>query len=78
MPDEVIDAIRVRKRDGAIDLPNEKRGRKVPRIGDAERLRPVHGTLRTLHPGVGAADRCAAVSCLTRRVRCGCGATQLS
>jgi transcription antitermination factor NusG len=32
--DEVIDALRARERDGAIDLPNEKRGRKVPGIGD--------------------------------------------
>jgi transcription antitermination factor NusG len=34
VPDEVIDALRKRERDGAIDLPNEKRGRKNPRIGD--------------------------------------------
>lgn len=30
VPDEVIDALRKRERDGAIDLPNEKRGRKNP------------------------------------------------
>jgi hypothetical protein len=31
VPDEVIDALRKRERDGAIDLPNEKRGRKKPK-----------------------------------------------
>jgi transcription antitermination factor NusG len=41
VPDEVIDALRKRERDGAIDLPNAKRGRKNPRIGD--RLRIVSG-----------------------------------
>jgi transcription antitermination factor NusG len=34
VPDEVIDALRARERDGAIHLPNEKRRRKNPRIGD--------------------------------------------
>jgi transcription antitermination factor NusG len=34
VPDEVIDALRNRERVSAIDLPNEKRGRKNPRIGD--------------------------------------------
>jgi transcription antitermination factor NusG len=34
VPNEVIDATRGRKGGGAIDLPNEKRGRRNPRIGD--------------------------------------------
>jgi transcription antitermination factor NusG len=34
VPDEVIDALRKRERDGAIDLPYEKHRRKNPRIGD--------------------------------------------
>jgi transcription antitermination factor NusG len=32
VPDEVIDATRRRERDGAIELPNAKRGRRNPRI----------------------------------------------
>ena len=48
------DALRARERDGAIDLPNEKRGRKNPRIGD--RLRVVSG------PFVGFSGLCAEVS----------------
>jgi transcription antitermination factor NusG len=38
VPDEVIDALPARERDGAIDLPNAKRGRKNPRIGDRVRI----------------------------------------
>ncbi len=30
--------LRKRERDGAIDLPNEKRGRKNPRIGDRAQI----------------------------------------
>jgi hypothetical protein len=79
VPDEVIDAIRVLERDGAIDLPNEKRGRKVPRIG--ERAQIVSG------PFTGHCASCTQMSrqqfgvllaCLRRSVWCGCGATQLS
>jgi hypothetical protein len=33
-PDKVIDALRARECDGAIDLPEEKRRRKNPGIGD--------------------------------------------
>ena len=54
VPDEVIDALRARERDGAIDLPNAKRGRKNPRIGD--RLRIVSG------PFVGHSGLCTQVS----------------
>jgi len=49
-----IDALRARERDGAIDLPNVKRGRKNPRIGD--RLRIVSG------PFVGHSGICTQVS----------------
>jgi transcription antitermination factor NusG len=54
VPDEVIDALRARERDGAIDLPNAKRGRKNPRIGD--RLRIVSG------PFAGHSGLCTQVS----------------
>jgi transcription antitermination factor NusG len=54
VPDEVIDALRARKRDGAIDLPNAKRGRKNPRIGD--RVQIVSG------PFVGHSGLCTQVS----------------
>jgi transcription antitermination factor NusG len=54
VPDEVIDALRARERDGAIDLPNEKRGRKNPRIGD--RVKIVCG------PFVGQSGLCTQVS----------------
>jgi transcription antitermination factor NusG len=54
VPDEVIDALRKRERDGAIDLPNAKRVRKNPRIGD--RLRVISG------PFVGFSGLCTQVS----------------
>jgi transcription antitermination factor NusG len=54
VPDAVIDTMRARERDGAIDLPNTKRGRKNPRIGD--RLRIVSG------PFVGHSGLCTQVS----------------
>ena len=54
VPDAVIDALRARERDGAIDLPNEKRGRRNPRIGD--RVRSVSG------PFVGHSGLCTEVS----------------
>ena len=50
----MIDALRKRERDGAIGLPNAKRGRKNPRIGD--RLRIVSG------PFVGHSGPCTQVS----------------
>jgi transcription antitermination factor NusG len=53
VPDEVIDAIRRRERDGAIDLPT-KYGRRNPRIGD--RLRIASG------PFVGQSGLCTQVS----------------
>jgi len=52
--DKVIEALRARERDGAIDLPNEKRGRKNPRVGD--RVRIVSG------PFVGHSGLCTQVS----------------
>ena len=54
VPDEVIDALRKRECDGAIDLPSTKRGRKNPEIGD--RLRIVSG------PFVGHSGLCTQVS----------------
>jgi transcription antitermination factor NusG len=54
VPDEVIDALRARERDGAIDLPNHRRGPRGPRIGD--RLRVVSG------PFVGFSGICTQVS----------------
>jgi transcription antitermination factor NusG len=52
--DEVIDLLRKRERDGAIDLPNGKHARRNPRIGD--RLRVVSG------PFVGFSGLCTQVS----------------
>jgi transcription antitermination factor NusG len=52
--DTVIDALRKRERDGAIDLPANDRRRKVPRIGD--RLRVVSG------PFVSQSGLCTQVS----------------
>jgi transcription antitermination factor NusG len=54
VPDEVIDALRARERDGAIDLPNEKRGRRIPRIG--HRVQIVCG------PFAGQSGLCTQVS----------------
>jgi transcriptional antiterminator RfaH len=54
VPDEVIDALRARERDGAIDLPNGKHARKNPRVGD--RLRVTSG------PFVGFSGLCTQVS----------------
>jgi transcription antitermination factor NusG len=54
VPDKVLDALRARERDGAIDLPNEKRGRKNPRIGD--RVRIISG------PFAGHSGLCTQVS----------------
>ena len=51
---EVIDALRARERDGAIDLPANDKRRKVPRIGD--QLRVVSG------PFVGHSGLCTQVS----------------
>jgi transcription antitermination factor NusG len=55
VPDAVIDALRARERDGAIDLPNARRGWKNPRIGD--RVQIVSG------PFVGHSGLCTQVSC---------------
>ena len=58
VPDEVIDALRARERDGVIDLPNEKRGRKNPRVEDRVRIVSApHGSLRPLHAGIGQTNR---------------------
>jgi transcription antitermination factor NusG len=54
VPDELIDVLRARERDGAIDLPANDKRRKVPRIGD--RLRVVSG------PFVGQSGLCTQVS----------------
>jgi transcription antitermination factor NusG len=54
VPDEVIDALRARERDGAIDPPEEKSSRRLPKVGD--RLQVVHG------PFAGHSGLCAAVS----------------
>jgi hypothetical protein len=52
VPDEVVDALRARERDGAIDLPNEKRGRKNSTVGDRVQI--------TYGPSQGAATPAAA------------------
>jgi len=51
VPDEVIDALRVRERDDAIDQPNGKRGQKNPRgrRPRADRARSLFRPLRALH-----------------------------
>jgi len=66
--DEVIAAMKARERDGAIDLPNEKCGRKNPRIGD--RVMVVTGCARRC--GVRRSVCCC--SCWVRSDKCGCGA----
>jgi transcription antitermination factor NusG len=53
VPDEVIDALRKRERDGAIDLPT-KRGPRAPKIGD--RVKTVFG------PFAGHSGICTKVS----------------
>lgn len=39
VPDEVIDALRARERDGAIDPPQMRNGPRAPRPGDKVRIR---------------------------------------
>jgi hypothetical protein len=57
--DAVIDAMKAKERDGAIDLPNEKRGRKNPRVGDQvrNRARSLCRPLRALHSDLAPAGR---------------------
>ncbi len=52
VPDDVIDALRARERDGAIDLPNAIR--KNPRVGDKVKI--IHG------PFAGQSGLCTQVS----------------
>jgi len=54
VPDEVIDALRARERDGAIELPNAKRGRKNPKVGDRVRI--------VLGPFAGHSGLCTQIS----------------
>ncbi len=54
VPDDVINALRARERNGAIDPPEEKRRRKNPRIGDRVRI--------TSGPFVGHSGLCTQLS----------------
>jgi transcription antitermination factor NusG len=52
--DALIDAMKAKERDGAIDLPDEKRGRKNPRVGDQVRI--------VLGPIAGHSGLCTQIS----------------
>jgi transcription antitermination factor NusG len=70
--DEVIDALRKREHNGAIDLPTER----APRIGD--RVQIVFGPF-VGHLGLCRVSRLqSCCSCSRLSVRCGCAATRSS